>query len=590
MTQNQTFSRLFQEFISDYPKYFFVIIGALVIEGLLSGMTIIAVIPMADFLLNAELSEVSKVTEWVISILTLIGIEPNFWIFGSFFVFTNLLKALSEVFIRFLILKTKYSILRDLFKGALRDFFRAKWGFFSEAGHGVLLNTLNKEMANIGDTLGHIATMFASFIKLLIYLIVPLFIDPILTITAIILTGTFSMPFLLFDKLSYRLGKRNTETSNKHIGVLSEILMSARIILGFGKQAQASDDYFDAFDRHVYVTLRSQVLAAALPKIFQPFAIMSVVVTTGIAFTYGSKTSEVIAVMWALFSILPIFSLIISSRITISNFLPSYNQLLSLRARAKVLMEEQGEISFSTLNSSIEFQHVDFSYPDRNYVLKNLSILIKKGQMTALVGHSGAGKSTIADLILGLQSPSKGMVLLDEISIDLFNKNSFRKKIGYVPQDPVLFHNTIRKNLLWSNASATDLDLWKALQMANAKEFVKDLPKGIDTMVGDRGALLSGGQRQRISLARALIRRPEVLILDEATSSLDVESENLIQKAIDGLKGKITIVIIAHRISTIRMADQIYIIDNGAVKNKGTFEDLKGELESGIYEAIKNIK
>jgi len=587
MSHNQTLLRIFKEFLSDYPKHFLVLFGVLVVEGLISGLSIIAVVPMADFLVDAELNDVSKITEWTITMLNFIGIVPGFWVFGAFFIGANLLRGLTEVVIRFLILQTKYSITRDLFNDALRDFLRAKWGFFSGAGQGVLLNTLNKELGIIGDTFGHIATLFAQFVQLLIYLIIPLWIDPILTMTAIGSIIVFSVPFLLLNRLSYRLGKRNTETSNRQMGVLNEVLASARIILGFGRQSQARDDYLYAFDKHVDATLRSQVLSTAISKIFQPFAMMSVIVTMGIAFDQGSRTSELVAVMWALLNMLPIFTSLIHSRVSISNFLPSYNQLLNLRSEAKKLMEKQGDIMFFTLKNSIYIKCVNFSHPGRKDVLHNLSILFKKGAMTALVGHSGSGKSTIADLILGLQSPDKGKVLIDGVSFDLFNKNSFREKIGYVPQDPILFHSTIRKNLLWSNKLATDIDLWEALRLANAKKFVEALPKGIDTIVGDRGMLLSGGQRQRISLARALIRNPEVLILDEATSSLDIESEELIQESIDNLKGKITIIVIAHRISTIRKANQIYILSNGTVSNNGTFEELRKDSDSDIYKALK---
>lgn len=153
--------------------------------------------------------------------------------------------------------------------------------------------------------------------------------------------------------------------------------------------------------------------------------------------------------------------------------------------------------------------------------------------MTALVGESGSGKSTVTDLVLGMQIPERGQVLIDGVSLGDWKQNSFRERVGYVPQDPLLFNTSIRNNLLWSFEQANEDDLWGALRLANAEGFVKELPQGIDTLVGDRGVRLSGGQRQRIALARALLRKPELLILDEATSSLDSESELLIQQSIE---------------------------------------------------------
>jgi ATP-binding cassette subfamily B protein len=194
--------------------------------------------------------------------------------------------------------------------------------------------------------------------------------------------------------------------------------------------------------------------------------------------------------------------------------------------------------------------------------------------MVALVGESGSGKSTVTDLVLGLQIPGKGQVLIDGVPLGDWKQNSFRERVGYVPQDPQLFHSTIRDNLLWSYADAKEDDLWEALRLANAAAFVKELPQGINTVVGDRGVRLSGGQRQRIALARALLRKPELLILDEATSALDSESERLIQQSIEQVAHDTTILVVAHRLSTIAKADQVYVLRQGRVVEEGPFSVL----------------
>jgi ABC-type multidrug transport system fused ATPase/permease subunit len=200
--------------------------------------------------------------------------------------------------------------------------------------------------------------------------------------------------------------------------------------------------------------------------------------------------------------------------------------------------------------------------------------------MTALVGESGSGKSTIIDLLLGLQIPIKGEVLLDNIPLSDWKQNSFREKVGYIPQDPILFNTSIRNNLLWSKETANEEELYHSLELANAKFFVQQLPMGIDTIVGDRGVLLSGGQRQRIALARALLRQPEILILDEATSSLDTESEKSIKLSIDTLSKKMTILIVAHRLSTISSSDYVYVLQTGQVVEEGQYKDLASNLNS----------
>jgi len=211
---------------------------------------------------------------------------------------------------------------------------------------------------------------------------------------------------------------------------------------------------------------------------------------------------------------------------------------------------------------------------------------IKKGGMTALVGESGSGKSTITDLILGLQLPDKGEILIDGVPLKDYQQNSYRQRIGYVPQEPILFHNSIRENLLWASDSSTEKELWNALQMSNAAEFVKALPDGIDTIVGDRGIRLSGGQRQRIALARALLRNPELLILDEATSALDTESEIMIQNTIDRLSNNMTMIVVAHRLSTIRQANQVIVLQSGKVVEQGSYAELSTRIGSFFYSML----
>jgi ATP-binding cassette subfamily B protein len=186
----------------------------------------------------------------------------------------------------------------------------------------------------------------------------------------------------------------------------------------------------------------------------------------------------------------------------------------------------------------------------------------------------------VTDLVLGLQIPERGQVLIDGIPFEDWKQNSFRERVGYVPQDPLLFHTTIRDNLLWSFEQAKEDDLWEALRLANAADFVNKLPQGIDTIVGDRGVRLSGGERQRIALARALLRKPELLILDEATSSLDSESELLIQQSIDQVAQDTTILIVAHRLSTVAKADQVYVMRQGRVVEQGPFKDLCDKSDS----------
>jgi ATP-binding cassette subfamily C protein len=227
-----------------------------------------------------------------------------------------------------------------------------------------------------------------------------------------------------------------------------------------------------------------------------------------------------------------------------------------------------------SLAHEIRLERVAFGYDaQRPLVLEDLSLTIAAGKVTAIAGSSGAGKSTVADLVNGLLSPIAGRVLVDSAELTPQTARAWRRHVGYVAQDTVLFHDTVRANLLWAKPEASEQEIRESLALA-AAEFVFALPHGLDTNVGDRGMLLSHGQRQRIALARALLRRPGLLILDEATSSLDFDNEKRILDAIERLQGRTTVLLIAHRVSAIQRAEMIYVIENGSVAESGDWQSL----------------
>jgi len=585
VSKRPSIGAIFGEFLTRYPRHFGLLFMLLVGEGWAAAMSILAVVPMADFLLDPSLAKPNRITQFVISVFAPMGWSSNFWLFGCLFVALNLLQGVLEAAIRYAILRIKYDVVRGLFGDALHAFFKARWAFFSGSAHAQLLNTLNRELITIGNALETMATLLAQIIQLSIYLAVPLWLNARVTLTAMILVVLLGLPFMLLNRISYRLGKRETETANDLMGVLNEVLGAARLIVGFGRQDQVRRRYLDAFDQHVYYSLRSQSLGATVQKLFRPLAMLGAVIAMGFALRRQVSISELAAVMWSLLASMPILGSLLQGNINVVNFLPSYEQLVDLRKRATELEEIEGTRVFSRLGIGIDLNDVDFTYPGRVQTLSNLNLSIRKGQMTALVGESGSGKSTVSDLVLGLQIPDHGRVLIDGIPLSDWKQNSFRNRIGYVPQDPLLFHSSIRDNLLWSFADAKESDLWEALRLANAEDFVKEMPEGINTIVGDRGVRLSGGQRQRIALARALLRKPELLILDEATSSLDSESERLIQQSIEQVAHDTTILIIAHRLSTIAKADQIYVLRQGCVVEEGSFWELSAK-PGGILNAM----
>lgn len=246
---------------------------------------------------------------------------------------------------------------------------------------------------------------------------------------------------------------------------------------------------------------------------------------------------------------------------------------------AKALPETKGEVSIS---------HVTFEYKKGVPALSDISLEVKPGQMIAFVGPSGAGKSTIANLIPRFYEVTSGKIIIDGHDIRDVTLASLREQIGIVPQETMLFSTTVRENIRYGRLDATDEEVEAAAKAANADSFIKELPKGYDTPIGERGLNLSGGQRQRMAIARAILKNPRILILDEATSALDTESEKIVQAALDKLMIGRTSFVIAHRLSTIFNADQIYVIDNGHVKEHGTHEELL--RNNGLYSHLYNIQ
>lgn len=262
------------------------------------------------------------------------------------------------------------------------------------------------------------------------------------------------------------------------------------------------------------------------------------------------------------------------------------------------LMEEEPETYLKvdnpktvTLDGNIEFKEVSFAYesrPDRT-VIKNMSFKARSGQTVALVGASGSGKSTIASLILQFYKPNEGMLVFDGLPATKYSLRDLRSNMALVPQEVLLFGGSIRENIAYGKASATEKELLSAAEQANALEFIRYFPEGLDTIVGERGIQLSGGQRQRIAIARAILKNPKILILDEATSSLDSESERTVQKALDRLMQGRTSIVIAHRLSTIKGADTILVIDHGVLREQGNHESLM-EIPNGVYRNLTDLQ
>jgi ABC-type multidrug transport system fused ATPase/permease subunit len=274
----------------------------------------------------------------------------------------------------------------------------------------------------------------------------------------------------------------------------------------------------------------------------------------------------------------------------LSEFTPYLKNIIDYKENTNKAKEKQKFKRNFSFEKNLKFINLSFQYPDKNEkVLKNINLNINKGEMIGIIGPSGGGKTTIVDLILRLLKPGNGQILLDGKNIDTINLKDWRQNVGYVSQDIFLLNDTIANNINFYNKKITKKEIEKAAKDANIYDFIKTLPDGFNSEIGEKGMFLSMGQRQRISIARTLVRKPKILILDEATSALDSESEIRIQKVIENLKGKITVIAIAHRLSTLVNSDKLLVLENGRIKEQGTPNELLKNKKSYFYK-VYNIR
>ena len=577
---------LFKDLFRRFPYHFVLLFGFVFGNALFNAISVIAIAPITDFLLERTGENASAITRIFQTVFSSTGGNLELIHVFIFFGSVSLLNSVIGGAVQYAILRIKYDVLIHLLTDTMGQFFRARFLFFSQGDMGVLLNSFQQEVKKVGDTFGHIARLVANILQAVIFLMVPLALSPKLTIIFLVASAIISSPFWFLNRFTYSLGRQNTETANITTGVLHESLTAAKLILGFGRQRETVNRYHRSMVNHAKVSVKFQTMVIGISGLLAPLVKIGALVALYVAYSDGLPVSEMAMVLFSLFRLSPTISLIIGEKINIEGFIAAYEQLERLREDAENLKENSGSIEFRGLKERIIFKEVTFSYPGRKPALDKVNLSFEKGKMTALVGKSGAGKTTVIDLLLGLYDKDDGELQLDGKKIDKYDLNSFRNRVGYVPQEPQLFNASVKENLLWSAPDSSEKDIWHACQLANAEEFVRELPNQLDTTLGDRGVRLSGGQRQRLALARAIIRQPDILILDEATSALDTESERLIQEAIDNLAGEITIVVIAHRLSTIRNADYVYVLHEGKLVEEGKYLQLN-TMKGHFAELVK---
>lgn len=488
----------------------------------------------------------------------------------------------------------RMAVVRDLRKKLFARSMHLHLSFYSEEKKGNLLTRLTADLNEVEiAVVSTLELVFREPIAIIINLAVLFYWSPKLTLFSLILLPISALAISRIRKSLKRTSQKGQEQMGELMSTIEESLGGIRVIKAFGAEKTAVDRFSVKNNHHqnlITRTFRKKDLASPLNEFFGAAVLIAIVWYGGqlILQRDGSMTGEQFIAFIIVFSqfLRPISS--IASALTYLKkaevSLDRVNEIISIK---DPIEDPINPVEKTEFTDKIEFKNVTFAYGDEP-VLKNISFKLEIGKTVALVGESGSGKSTISDLIPRFHDVIGGEITIDNINIKQLRKKDLRKMMSIVTQESILFNDTIRNNISFGKPNATEEEIINAALVANAHEFILQLEKGYDTIIGDRGNKLSGGQKQRISIARAVLANSPIMILDEATSALDTESEKLVQDALENLMKNHTSLVIAHRLSTIRNADLIIVLKNGEIVERGNHQEL---IEAnGYYKSLCEIQ
>ena len=599
----------FIPYVLPYKRQAFLNVFFNILYSLFSALSFVALIPMLDVLFG-KAQPITEAPVYSGNLLDLgsygkaylnykvgaLAGENTIWALAivialvlSLFLLKNLFSYLASFFITYL----RNGVLKDLRNNLYKKIVNQPIAFFSDQRKGDIMSRM---IGDVNEVQNSMLSALESFIREPLTIIFSILVMLGISVKLTLFTFIFiPIAAAVISKIGKSLKKNSIavqQEQGRFLSLIEETIGGLRVIKAFNAESIFSKRFADSsqtFNRLSNKVMNRQNLGSPMSE-FLGILMIAVLLWFGGSLVLVDKTLEgtqFIAFMGLAYNILTPAKAISKASYDMRRGNAAAERILEILDYDNPIKERENPVVIKDFTTAITLNNVTFAYAEQP-VLTNFSLEVSKGKTVALVGQSGSGKSTIANLITRFYDVNQGAILIDGVDVKDMQTASLRKLIGVVSQDSILFNDTIKNNLLIGKPDATDEELITAAKIANAYEFINDLPGGFDTNIGDAGSKLSGGQKQRLSIARAVLKNPPIMVLDEATSALDTESERLVQNALENMMKHRTSIVIAHRLSTIQNADLIVVMQKGRIVEQGTHSELI--QKNGMYKRLVEMQ
>jgi ATP-binding cassette subfamily C protein len=564
--------------VATYPSRTLLTLFALLVAGVFQGIGLSALLPVLDLAMNPGSAFHGEQGALVVDLLQVVDLSPTLGVLLVLIVIAISLKAVLVLIANRHVGYTVAQMETDLRVNLLRVLLQARWDYFLEQRIGTLANAMATEPTRAARAYLSGARASAFLIEMLVYMIAALMVAWQTTMVALGAIILVVLGFTHLVRISRRAGRRQTVLLKSMLERLTDTLLSVKSLKSMGLESRANR-VLAAETGQLRDALRRQVFsAAALRALFEPIIVILIAAGLFVSVTY--LNIPIAGVLVLILLLVRVFG-------TLGKAQRHYQAMVTNESAYWSLMETIDDATRAhespssgrapIFSEEIRLDGIHFEFGDKQ-VLTDVRLVLATGSFTTVLGASGSGKTTLIDIITGLLKPARGQVLVDGLPLYQYNLHQWRSMIGYVPQETLLLHDTVLQNVTLGDEELRESDVKEALRIAGAWKFVRGLPEGLQTRVGERGGKLSGGQRQRLCIARALVRKPVLLILDEATSALDPDNEAAVCATLAKLRGKITILAISHQSGLSAIADRVLRLENGILVPAESIPNPGGDL------------